>query len=391
MNKIHEDLLEAERLNMLRRYNILDTAPEACFDKITGFASKLFNVPFSLITLVDADRVWFKSRYGAATDQIERQAALCSRTILSDNIFVVEDADTDESVKANAHLLLHGIKFYAGAPLKVKSGHRLGTLCIAGWEKRPFSDAERMQLRCLAEIVVEQLELKRETGAIILNQRQVLNIAAHELKNPLTAIQLCCDILQDDSNDMKYYLPSVRSINRSVHQMHHLIEELLETSKLEIGQASFSIRPVEISSVVGRVATVNLMAANVKKQKLILNMQAAPLVKGDETRMQEIVDNLISNAIKYSPEDKNISIVLEESDGKAVLTVKDQGPGLTDDDLRYIFRPFKKLSARPTAGESSTGLGLYITKLLVEAHHGAIEACNNEDGGATFRVIFPVR
>jgi GAF domain-containing protein len=118
---------EAERLNALRRYQILDTPPEPAFDRIAEMAAKFFQVPMAGVSLVDEDRVWFKSRVGIDVPQTARDAGLCSTAMLSQGIFHLRDAALDE--RATAHSLVHdlGIRFYAGASLRTEQGLNLGT------------------------------------------------------------------------------------------------------------------------------------------------------------------------------------------------------------------------------------------------------------------------
>jgi signal transduction histidine kinase len=111
---------------------------------------------------------------------------------------------------------------------------------------------------------------------------------------------------------------------------------------------------------------------------------------GDHDRLREAVDNLVSNAIKYSPPGTGIDISLERQDGRASIKVKDQGAGLSPEDMSRLFGRFQRLSAKPTAGESSTGLGLSIAKRIVELHGGTIQASSGGPGaGATFEIVLP--
>ena len=138
------------------------------------------------------------------------------------------------------------------------------------------------------------------------------------------------------------------------------------------------------------MATNSSLARN-KSQLLKLNIEEDCIVYGDAQRITEIADNLINNAIKYSPLGKNIYISLKRKGKKAVLEVRDEGPGLTKDDLRNLFRKYTSLSAQPTGGESSSGLGLSIVKHLVDAHRGKIVVKSAGEGkGASFVVELPL-
>jgi signal transduction histidine kinase/ActR/RegA family two-component response regulator len=153
---------ESERLEALRRYNILDTPPEESFDRITALAARLFNVPVALVSFVDEFRAWFKSAHGFDSRQIPRQDTICSIAILSDDVFVVLDTREDPQFACKDFSLREpGIRFYAGAPLITSDGFNLGTICLV--DSRPhqdFSLQQRATLADLAAIVVDELELR---------------------------------------------------------------------------------------------------------------------------------------------------------------------------------------------------------------------------------------
>lgn len=152
---------EQERLQALYRYNILDTPPDGSFDKMTRLASKIFNVPISIITCVDTDRVWFKSKYGLDVNEIGRDPGLCASAILSEDVYVVEDARTDPRTLANPLVAGNfGLQFYAAAPLRTSDGYNLGTFCVIDRKKRFFNPEQQEALRLFAEVVMEQLEMR---------------------------------------------------------------------------------------------------------------------------------------------------------------------------------------------------------------------------------------
>ena len=151
---------EAERLNALRRYQILDTLPEPAFDRIAEMAASFFHVPMAGVSLVDEDRVWFKSRLGFEASQTARDAGLCSTAMLSQGVFHLRDAAQD--ARATAHPLVHdvGIRFYAGAPLRTEQGLNLGTVWVIGHEPRELASSEAEMLRALAALAMNQMELR---------------------------------------------------------------------------------------------------------------------------------------------------------------------------------------------------------------------------------------
>jgi formate hydrogenlyase transcriptional activator len=151
---------EAERLNALRRYQILDTPPEPAFDRIAEMAANFFHVPMAGVSLVDEDRIWFKSRLGIEASQTARDAGLCSTAMLSQGVFHLRDAAHDE--RATAHSLVHdlGIRFYAGAPLRTEQGLNLGTVWVIDQKPREVASGEAEMLRALAALAMNQMELR---------------------------------------------------------------------------------------------------------------------------------------------------------------------------------------------------------------------------------------
>jgi GAF domain-containing protein len=148
---------EPARLAAVRALRLLDTPPEDRFDRLTRLARRVFDVPMALVSLVDEERQWFKSRAGVAPSETPRDAAFCAYTIHGDEPFVVPDAHADSRFADNP--IVRGeprIRFYAGYPVRI-GPHRVGTLCLADHHARPFSEADRQALADLAALVEREL------------------------------------------------------------------------------------------------------------------------------------------------------------------------------------------------------------------------------------------
>ncbi|MDP9024010.1 MAG: SpoIIE family protein phosphatase [Candidatus Eremiobacteraeota bacterium] len=159
----------------VRRFSILDTPPDGTFDRVTALAANLFSVPIALVTIVDEDRIWFKSRFGLdAVTEIPRDPGLCASAICQDETYVVERAREDPRSLANPLVAGDfGLQFYAAAPLKTHDGFNLGTICLLDREPRQFSEADRANLASLAAIVVNDLELRLQTLQTVSSERQL--------------------------------------------------------------------------------------------------------------------------------------------------------------------------------------------------------------------------
>jgi two-component sensor histidine kinase len=195
---------EHERLDAVRRYDILDTARDGSFDRITAIAARALRVPIALISIVDHHRIWFKSRHGLEIEQVGRDLGLCASCILQDNPWIVSDARTD--VRALANPLVAGavgIQFYVGVPLRTHDGFNLGTLCVLDFVPRTVSNGYVTQLKDLAAVVMQELELRlsaREAAASYhaeLARRELredhikgpMRELAHRTKNVLAVVQ----------------------------------------------------------------------------------------------------------------------------------------------------------------------------------------------------------
>jgi GAF domain-containing protein len=154
---------DIERLRTLRSYKILDTKPEERFDDLTQLAALICDAPISLISLIDSDRQWFKSRFGLDMQETPRAQAFCTHAIMQPEMFVVPDAAKDERF-AQAPLVTGEthIRFYAGAPLAARDGHLLGTFCVMDRQPHALTDTQMRALEILSRLVIANIELRRD-------------------------------------------------------------------------------------------------------------------------------------------------------------------------------------------------------------------------------------
>ena len=169
---------EAARLQVLKRYNILDTPEDGSMNRLAGLAAKVFNMPIALISLVDEDRIWFKSRHGLDAAQIDRGGGLCDSAILSEEVYIVEDARRDPRTLANPLVAGEfGLQFYAAAPLQTHDGYKLGTFCLIDQKQRYLTEAQKLILQDMAAIAMDEIELRLAARlAAQENDRQVAEL-----------------------------------------------------------------------------------------------------------------------------------------------------------------------------------------------------------------------
>jgi sigma-B regulation protein RsbU (phosphoserine phosphatase) len=171
---------EAQRLAAVRRYQVLDTPPDGAFERITALAARLFDVPISIVSIVDSDRIWFKSHHGVDVDEVDREPGLCASAVLQDGPWLVNDARTDPRTLANPLVAGDlGLQFYAGVPLTTHDGYNLGTLCIIDQQPRELTEAEVASLTDLARVVVDELELRLAARRTVDLESQLRRSAEH--------------------------------------------------------------------------------------------------------------------------------------------------------------------------------------------------------------------
>jgi GAF domain-containing protein len=166
---------EEKRIETLKRYQLLDTPPDGTFDRITALAAMIFKVPIAIISLVDTDRIWFKSKYGLDdVKQINRDPGLCASAILSNDLYIIESAKDDPRSLANPLVAGDfGLRFYAAAPLHTEENHNLGTLCLLDQKPREFSKEERQMLKHLGDIVMDEMNLRLAVRETALNVKHL--------------------------------------------------------------------------------------------------------------------------------------------------------------------------------------------------------------------------
>ncbi|MCS6987928.1 MAG: HAMP domain-containing histidine kinase [Chloroherpetonaceae bacterium] len=225
---------------------------------------------------------------------------------------------------------------------------------------------------------------------------ELLSVVAHDLKNPLQAIMGFAQLLAMKPNEPDMVRKCAQRIEANSNRMLELIGELLKSMRYEFALRELRRERCDIGALLSIVAQNNAARIALKNQSCHLELAPDCFALVDAARMQEVFDNLLSNAIKYSPIGKPISVLCKKTlaetmnEARVLVAVKDEGQGLTEDDKAKLFGQFQRLSAQPTASESSTGLGLFIVKQIVELHEGKVWAeSEGRDKGATFFVELP--
>ncbi|EDN71317.1 sensory transduction histidine kinase [Beggiatoa sp. PS] len=249
------------------------------------------------------------------------------------------------------------------------------------------------QKKELAEFYARLEKKVAERTRELKEKNEFLSIAVHDLKNPLSAIQGFSEMLKMDFDDMpaEEVIEVADKIWVSSKQMFELISNLLEVNAIESGKINLAISEVDILVILQGLVTLYRERAKAKHITLLFEPQDTKyLAQANENTIRQVFDNLISNAIKYSPYGKSVSVSITQNDQFVCCKIEDEGPGLSEEDQQKLFAQFTRLTPKPTGGEHSTGLGLFIVKKLMDSMQGKVWCESVLEKGATFFVEIPM-
>lgn len=218
---------------------------------------------------------------------------------------------------------------------------------------------------------------------------EFLGIAAHDLKSPLTVVMGCADMIQYDGLPRERVERAAASILKEAKRMRGLISDLLDLNAIEEGKMNLDIEAVVLSDALETLCEGHFTAAARKNIVMRANVSSTAVALVDEKALLQILDNLLSNAVKFTKPCGEVTFDCQDEGEFIFMSVRDSGPGLSAEDKAKLFGRFAKLSARPTGGESSHGLGLSIVKKLVDAMQGTIEVESELGKGTAFKLRFP--
>jgi signal transduction histidine kinase len=403
---------EAERLAALRRYEVLDTEAEPEFDDLARFASELCGTPIALVSLVDADRQWFKARTGLDVAETPRSLAFCAHAILQHDFFEVPDASTDPRFADNPLVAADPkIRFYASAPLVDPEGHALGTLCVIDRVPRHLDALQRQGLRVLGQQVIAQLELRRRLRELAAQQSELARardaaLAAvrakdvflanmgHELRTPLNAILGCAELLREDADrpECAHLMPDLHTIDRSGRHLLAVIEDILDLARLEAGVPQIRSDLILLTAVLDELHSA--LRPQLRGKAFSLRVDAPAdlgAMQTDATKLRQILLNLLSNAIKFTAQGSiDLSVRRAREDGRdlVVFEVADTGIGIAPDKLPLLFRDFSQVHDR-RQNFGGTGLGLAISRRYARLLGGDIIVSSEPGRGSRFTLKLP--
>lgn len=259
-------------------------------------------------------------------------------------------------------------------------------------EQRDFIDRQRSEISYINQQISEQNYMlsKRNNELDEINNEKdtLMNIVAHDLKSPLHRISGLVHLVELSGPLTDEQTKAILKMKEVANAGLELIGDLLEVNEIEFGKKEIKWQQLQLEELINERISFVEEAAKKKKIRIQTKFENLPSLESDPALLGRIVDNLLSNAIKFSPEKSNVLIETLKRESKIEIHIIDNGPGFSDEDKKWIFQKFRKLSARPTAGESSNGLGLAIVKILADRLKIDIDLISEPEKGSRFVLSF---
>jgi len=248
--------------------------------------------------------------------------------------------------------------------------------------------AARAEAEAVQRLLAEQNERLRELDRL---KDEFVSLVSHELRTPLTSIRGYLELLLEEGGDLNDdQRRFIGIVDRNSERLFHLVSDLLFLAQIEAGKLAINLGLVDLKKVVEECIETSAQAADAKGVELSASIERLPKLQGDRVRLTQVLDNLVSNAIKFTPSGGRVEVRLQAVSGAAVLEVEDTGLGIPEDEQARLFERFFRSTRATENAIPGTGLGLTITKAIVERHGGQIELASAEDSGTTVRVQLPL-
>lgn len=387
---------EAQRLEALLRYEVLDSEDETVFDELTQLASHICGAPISLISLIDSNRQWFKSRVGLAAHETPREIAFCSHAILQPGVFEIPNALEDERFADNP--LVTGdpdIRFYAGAPLVTQEGLPIGTLCVIDKHPKNLSSDQRRALEILAKQVISQLELRlnyKKLKRVDREREKIFSVIGHDLRSPFTGILGLSRRLYEKADTMTP--DKVKTLSAGILssglQVFQVLDELMQWAQQRMGRLQSEPELCHISNLAQESLDLLYDAIELKQLNCVNQIDPDLNAMVDGAIIKTIIRNLLANAIKYSPQGGEIVLSAQVINEDIRVSIQDQGQGIPPSLINRLFK--ESVGSTPdTSGETSSGIGLSLCGELIATQNGRIWVDETYTQGARILFSLPVR
>ncbi|CAA9377467.1 MAG: hypothetical protein AVDCRST_MAG64-389 [uncultured Phycisphaerae bacterium] len=388
------------RIPALQRTGLLDSPPEECFDRLTRLAAKVLRTRVALVSLVDADRQFFKSCVGlpepwASLRETPLSHSFCRHVADSGEPLVVPDARECPLVRDNPAVADLGVIAYAGVPLATPGGDVLGSFCVIDTEPRQWSADDLDILKELAASVMTEVGLKQAKDAAESANRvkdRFLATLSHELRTPISPALMIATSMAADEALPPQVRADARTIQRNVELQTRLIDDLLDVTRIENGKLALHPEEVDLHGLLTDCVAICAAEAGARRVRVDYRPPERPhAVRGDPARLRQVFCNLLKNATKFTPPGGEVTVAASGAGERRVrVTVRDTGIGVEPGVLTTMFDPYEQGGRAITNEFSGLGLGLAISKGIVAAHGGTISAASDGKGrGTTLTVELP--
>ena len=254
-----------------------------------------------------------------------------------------------------------------------------------------------LKMKKMKDLLSEKaISLETANNSLIdvnIQKDRFLGVVSHDLRNPLSVISGYCDLLLTESFKQEEITEIVKTISISASQMYGLVTDLLDVSQVNLGKFTLNKELVELLPYMIGIVKTNQLLANRKKITLLLSpIDEKNFGYFDPNRIRQVITNLLTNAIKFSNTETSITLTVEcDKENSLIFKVKDEGKGIKEDEIKFVFGEFQKTSTKSTAGEQSTGLGLAICRNIILAHEGEIKCESVINQGSCFYFSIPHR
>ena len=389
-----------DRLEAVRRWGLLDTAPEEAFDSLTRLASRLLAAHASFISVVDDKRDFYKSQAGFPVDMAEaRQLSgrtFCHYSLGNETPLVIEDTHSDPSWKAVPTVTSLGVRAYVGVPLQV-DGQNIGSFCVIDTKPRAWTEEELEYVRQLAWSAAREFNLRaalatsdaalQAANAVARSQGETVAVVAHDLRTPLQVLQLGTLLLQRATQG-QHDKTTTRMLS-AIEVMQTMVESLLSANSVLAPSVS-GRQSIAASSLAADA--VNMMAPIAERSDIALSLGDLPdaVVTVDYPQMLRVLGNLIGNSLKYSPQGSAVVVSGRRHGDTVSLTVTDNGKGMDEAEKARAFERGWQGGEGMKLGDGA-GLGLAIVQALVAGHGGRLSLQSAVGVGTAVSVLLPCK
>ncbi len=406
---------DVARLEAVQATGLLDSALEPSFDRLTRLAAKLTGAPTTFISLVDDQRDFYKSCFGfpepLATERQITGTTFCHYALTSKGPLVIEDTLADPVYSSVSTVKSLGVRAYLGIPLTISSGQTIGSFCAIDFKPRKWTPLDIEVMQELATSTLREIELRMAVDTVAKDRedlRQLLQrneglyreaqnanqakddffaAVTHELRTPMTSIIGWTNILRMEELASASVIEAVTMIESSARIQARLVDDLLDASRIATGKITLNRTKFDLKSLIEETVSAAAPVASAAGVIVRTALHADPVCWADRSRLRQILDNLISNAIKFTPAGGLIELTVASEKNEVKVGVRDTGRGIAAELLPHIFDRGRQARSAEKGG---LGLGLSIASSLAALHGGSIHAESDGEGkGTMFTLTLP--